>query len=158
MTKEAFIEQILALRSTLYYLSYSLLPNHADQEDAVQACLEKALRKRTTLREDAYLKTWLIRILINECHNVLRRKRREVPTEEIIAVAPPDADMGLFEAVSQLDPKLRIVLVLHCFEGYTTREVALMLRTPESTVKSRLKRARTLLGQQITQQNEEVWA
>ena len=66
MTNERFAEEIIALTDTLYRVSYSILRDKYDREDAVQSCLEKAWKKRRTLRDDRYLKTWLIRILINE--------------------------------------------------------------------------------------------
>lgn len=147
MTKEAFEQQVLSLRRMLYYVSYSILANHADQEDAVQECIHKALLKRETLKQDAYLKTWLTRILINECHNILRKRKREVLSDELRIDTPPMADHGLFDAISKLDERLRVPVVLHYMEGYTTKEIAAVLRTPESTIKSRLKRARELLKQ-----------
>lgn len=75
MTNERFAEEIIALTDTLYRVSYSILRDKYDREDAVQSCLEKAWKKRRTLRDERYLKTWLIRILINECYNVHRHKR-----------------------------------------------------------------------------------
>ena len=47
-------------------------------EDAVQAALEKAWRKRTSLRDERYLRTWLTRILIHACYDILRRRKREI--------------------------------------------------------------------------------
>lgn len=149
MTKEAFEQQVLDLRRMLYYVSFSLLGNHADQEDAVQECIHKALLKRETLKDDKYLKTWITRILINECHNVLRKKKREEPSDEIHISAPPVVEHGLYDAVSSLDETLRVPIVLHYLEGYTIKEVAKVLRAPESTIKSRLKRARERLKQAL---------
>lgn len=149
MTKETFLEKVLEHRSALYYVSYGLLPNKEDQEDAVQECIHKALKKRETLRDDQFFKTWITRILINECYNVMRRKKREVPSEQVAVVAPYTSNYGLFESVMELEEKLRLPIILHYLEGYTTREVAKILRTPESTVKSRLAKARVMLSQMI---------
>lgn len=77
------------------------------------------------------------------------QKKREIPSEEVIAYVPPDAEADLHDAVSSLEEKLRLPVVLHYLQGYTTREVAQILRTPESTIKSRLARARQLLGEMI---------
>lgn len=149
MTKEAFEQRVWDLRRMLYYVSFSLLANHADQEDAVQECIHKALLKRETLKDDAYLKTWLTRILINECHNILRKRKREVLSEDLQIDAPLAADSGLYEAVSGLEERLRVPVVLHYLEGYTIREIAKALRAPQSTIKSRLRRARELLKQTL---------
>lgn len=142
MDREAFAREVLALKDVLYGISYTLLPNPEDQDDAVQECISRALQKREQLREARYLKTWLIRILINECYGVMRRRKRELPTDEIEAVAPPTADGEVFEALMTLEPKFRLPVVLHHIEGYGTREIARMLRVPEGTVKGRLVRAR----------------
>ncbi len=152
MQREAFAEQATALRGALYYVSYSLLRNPDDQEDAVQETIRKALEKLDTLREPKYLKTWLIRILINECHNTLRRRKREFPSEALPDVAPRDADGAVFDAISALPEKHRLPLVLHHYEGYTTREIASILRVPEGTVKARLVRARDLLKKSLEEQ------
>lgn len=149
MTKEAFEQQVIALRKQLYYVSYSLLPNPSDQEDAVQECIQKALMKRETLRHDEYFKTWLIRILINVCHGMRRRRQREIPVEEISVVKPDTASGDVFEAVIGLDQIYRLPVVLHYHAGYSVKEVARILRLPEGTVKSRLSRARAILAAEL---------
>lgn len=147
MTQEAFEERIVSLSAMLYYVSFSLLPGHADREDAVQECLHKALVRRHQLRDETQLKPWLTRILVNECHNIIRRKRREQPMESVVAPAAPEAaDPWLYEGVMGLPEKLRVPFVLHYLQGYTIRETAQALRAPQSTVKSRLSRARALLA------------
>ena len=145
MTKAEFDEQVVLHLGALHSVSYSLLNNPHDQADAVQECIKKALIKRETLRSDRYFKTWLIRILINECHNIHRMKKRILPTETIEIVTPQGADEAHFDAINQLDEKHRLPLVLHHIAGYTTREVATILRMTESTVKYRLVRGRAQL-------------
>ena len=76
MTSERFAQEIVALTDTLYRVSYSILRQRCDREDAVQNCLEKAWKKRKSLRDERYLKTWLVRILINECYDIHRRRQR----------------------------------------------------------------------------------
>ena len=76
MTSEQFAQEIVALTDTLYRVSYSILREACDREDAVQSCLEKAWKKRRALRDERYLKTWLVRILINECYNICRRRAK----------------------------------------------------------------------------------
>lgn len=153
MTKEAFEVQVVALVETLYRVSYSLLKNPEDQADAVQEAIGKALKKRESLREERYIKTWLIRILLNECYNILRKKQREIPSEDIKAVAPPGANRELYEALMSLEEKYRLPIVLHYIEGYDLRDVAQMMRMPEGTVKTRLSRGRLklrdLLGEEV---------
>lgn len=152
MTSSEFSSRILEMTDTLYRVSYSFLRERCDREDAVQECILKAWRKRGSLREERYLQTWVIRILINECHNILRRSRREtaldgLPEHAALTdhTAPPDADFALHDALFRLPETLRTPIVLHYMEGYGTLEIAKMLRLAQGTVKSRMRRARGML-------------
>ena len=156
MTKDDLANRILAMTDTMYHISYGMLTNRSDQEDAVQECIRKALAKHTSLRDGRYVKTWVTRILINECNNILRRRKREIPTDEAYLVAPQTADADMFDLLSGLTEKHRLPLILHYHEGYTTREVATILRVPEGTIKGRLVSARKELSAMLN--GEEVLA
>ena len=94
-------------------------------------------------------KPWLMRILVNQCKDMLRRQKRLsfFPLEEAAAdVAAADSPMELTEALSQLKPEWRMVIVLHYLEGCSVEEIAMMTGAPSGTVKSRLKSARHRLG------------
>lgn len=145
MTKDEFVARVISLQDTLYRVSYSILPNPCDQDDAVQETVRIALQKRESLREDRYLQTWMIRILIHECYGLLRKKAKELPSDTIQVVVPPTSDHTVMEALLKLEQRFRLPLVLHHIEGYTTKEVAKILRVPEGTIKSRLVRGRDLL-------------
>lgn len=145
MNKDTLISHIIAHTDTLYYVSFSLLFNKADQEDAVQQCIEKALKKYESIRDEAQVKTWLTRILVNECYNTMRKRKREFPSEVLLQQPPPDSDGSVFYAIMQLDEKLRLPIVLHYQQGYTTKEISHILRTPEGTIKSRLVKGRKML-------------
>lgn len=156
MTKAEFDQKVLDLLGVLHSVSYSLLPNPEDQADAVQECVKKALIKRHALRNDAALKTWLIRILVNECHNIGRHKQRMVPMSEVEIISPPKADPAVFEALMELPEQLRLPVVLHHIEGYSTKEISQILRVPEGTIKGRLVQGRRHLSQRL--KKEEAWA
>lgn len=155
MDKEAFADRVVALEDVLYRVSYTLLPNPEDQKDAVQECLRKAFQKHESLRDDDRLQGWLVRILVNECYNVLRQKKRIMPVEEVVVTVPPKADPFLNEALMSLAPKHRLPLVLHYIEGYGISEIGRILRLPEGTVKTRMARARKLLKAML--EAEEVY-
>lgn len=157
MTSEVFADRIVAMQQTLYRICYSLLPQAADREDAVQACIEKAWHKRASLREDRYMQTWVVRILINECYAILRARLREIPREILPQrdAPPPGADIVLHDLFLSLDDKTRLPAVLFYMEAYSTKEIARMLRIPEGTVKSRLSRARERLREALAR--EEVY-
>ena len=157
MTNDEFAERIVGMTQTLYRVCYAMLPLAADREDAVQECLKKAWEKRGSLRDERYLQTWVIRILINECHNIQRRAKREAPAEALPdRPAPEGADRGLHDALLHLETKLRLPIVLHYMEGYSVAEIARMLRLPAGTVKSRMLRGRKALKDMLTEEVPEL--
>jgi len=152
MNKAEFTDRALACERRLYRIARTLLSSDADCEDAVQEALLRAWSKRSSLREEQYFETWLVRILINECR-MLYRRRSYAECEIPETLAAPPADAELMNALMSLPEKHRITLELHCIEGYSVREIARMLRLPEGTVKWRLSRGRALLKQEL---GEEV--
>ena len=154
MTNDEFSERIVAMMQTLYRVSYSQLPDSCDRDDAVQECLFKAWQKRYQLKEERFFQTWVIRILINECHNIRKKRSRDLPLEEMPErAAPANADRELHDALLTMDEQLRLPIVLHYMEGYSVKEIAQILRVPQGTVKSRMSRGRSQLKTMI---DEEV--
>ena len=151
MDKEEFTRAVLEYESTLYRVAKSMLGSEADCADAAQNALLRAWEKQHTLRDTAYFKTWLTRILINECRAMLRQRARFVPLEEEAAEFDivSERDSGLYEAVMGLDVKYRVPFVLYYIEGFRTREIASMLKLPEGTVKTRVRRAREILRTEL---------
>lgn len=154
MEKERFTQVLLDMTDTLYRVSATQLRQQADREDAVQECLRRAWEKRHRLRDERYVQTWVIRILLNECHRIQRRMARTLPAEEVPAVAHDSGQVSLKEALMQLDEKYRTPILLHYIEGYSVAETADMLHMPQGTVKTRLSRGRTALKAIL---NEEVF-
>jgi len=153
MTDQELGERIIAYTSTLYRVSYGLLRIPADREDAVQSAIEKAWRKASRLQEDERFKAWLVRILINECYSLLRKKVRETPTDVLPEQTAQEEDgLALREAVLALPEILRIPIVLHYMEGFSIREISMALGCPQGTVLSRMNRARKQLKDLLTEE------
>ena len=150
MDKEAFGTRVMAMRDTLYRVSATLLRREADREDAVSEAIAKALVKLPGLRHPEAFESWMIRILINECYNTIRRNKREIAVDEVpdVYFAPEDS-RELYRAFQGLEEKYRLPMVLHYVEGYNVDEVARMLRRPEGTIKSQLMRGRKMLRQAL---------
>ena len=143
MTHEEFAERITAMQGTLYRVSATVLNQPCDREDAVQSCIEKAWRKQAYLRNESRLQAWVVRILLNECYTMLRKRKRETPVESMPEVpAPKDANPDLYRFFTSLPDKLRVPMALFYIEGYSVEEIAHMQRLPLGTVKSRLCRGR----------------
>lgn len=149
MTKAEFVLRVRQMERRLYRISRSMLLCNADCEDAVQEALLKGWLRLESLKQPQYFETWLIRILINECRNLYRRRRiAEVEFRENLDVADPETPQ-LYDALMSLPQKYRILLELHYIEGYKTREIAKMMGMPESTVKWRLVYGRRELKRQL---------
>ncbi len=157
MDDKAFEEQILALEPKLYRTAYALLWNDADAADAMQECILKAWRKLDSLKDDERFSAWTMRILINECRTLQRKsKHRALSFDEAIGDNEPigeePVELGLRQALRELNPKLRLPLLLHHMDGYSLEDISVMLRLPVSTLKGRLyearKQLRALLGRE----------
>ena len=83
MTKEQLGNLIIALEDMLYHVAKTLLRSDADCADAIQEAIVKAFSGIQTLRKDSCAKTWLVRIVINECYAILRREKRLVPIDDL---------------------------------------------------------------------------
>ena len=149
MNKADFVRRVRGCERRLYRVARTLLSRDTDCEDAVQEALLRAWARRSSLREEAYFETWLIRILINECKNIYRRNpQAEAELPQNLSEAAYETS-PLFDALQALPQKLRITLELHYIEGYKTREIAKLLNLPESTVKWRLAKARRILKDEL---------
>lgn len=148
MRKEQLGQLIIASEDTLYHVAKTLLRNDADCADAIQEAIVKAFSNLHTLKQDSYAKTWLIRILINECYAIMRKEKKVVSLEnyktEETAVWQENYS-ELYEAISRLPEEARISVTLYYMEGYSVKEIAALMDTTESAVKNRLARARARL-------------
>jgi len=150
--KKAFERLIENNKSSMFRVALSILGNKQDIEDAIQNAIIKAYEGIIYLRKNEYFKTWLIRILINECKTILRNNKRMVPTEEInldVTSYESFAELELTNAVNSLERDLRIVTTLFYFEDICQKDIARVLDIPEGTVGSRLSRARNKLYEML---------
>lgn len=154
MTKEEFAQVVFASTDSLYRISKSILKHDADCEDAVQEAITIAFEKLHTLRKDSYAKTWLVRIVMNECYKIARRKEREYAMEQsdMLEKQEQSETTGLkleqsdvYQALLTLEERQRVVLELFYVEQYSLKEIARIINVPVGTVKSRLNRGRKQL-------------
>jgi RNA polymerase sigma-70 factor (ECF subfamily) len=146
---------------TLYRVAYSVLRNAADAEDAVQEAFMRVLRHRETLDEVRDQRVWLIRIVWNIVLDRKRRAKTRPETDDVAELARVLPAGGLsaeeraaaaqhharvLACVEQLPAKERQVLMLSAFEELTSVEIASVLGITESSVRSRLFRARNLMA------------
>lgn len=147
MDKDEFAARTEAVKQRLYRTAYLYLGSEADALEAVDEAVYQALRALKKLREPDFFETWITRILINECHRELRRRKRLTGEEAIPDAAGPDVydALPLKEAVRRLPEELRVVVILRFFAGYTQAETAAALDIPQGTVATRQRKALQLL-------------
>ena len=146
----------------LYRVAYSVLRNSTDAEDAVQEAFLRVLRHRDTLDEVRDQRVWLIRIVWNVALDRKRRAKTRPETDDVSELARVLPSTGLsaeelaaaaehhahvLGCVEQLPAKEREVLLLSAFEELTSVEIAAVLDITESSVRSRLFRARNLMAE-----------
>ena len=159
MSDQEYTMRVRSMERKLYRIAHAILWSDADCADAIQEAVFKGWMKRGSLREERYFETWLVRILINECKNLIRRsKLAPLPLDETIRADgdEPGVDLHLRAALRQLPEKYRTVLLLHHLEGYGLDEVARILKLTPSLVKSRLHQARKLLRKNLNAGDESA--
>ncbi len=146
---------------SLYRVAYSVLRNSADAEDVVQEAFLRVLRHRQTLGEVRDHRVWLIRIVWNIVLDRKRRAKTRPETDDVAELARVLPSKGLsaeeiaaaaqhhahvLACVDRLPAKERQVLMLSAFEELTSVEISAVLGITESSVRSRLFRARNLMA------------
>lgn len=156
----------------LFRTARSILKSDDETEDALQEAYLRAWRALSTFRADAKLSTWLVRIVINESLGRLRRRGAQVipldtamdlaehqteawmeddPDRQPERVAMRGEVRRLMEArIDMLPDAFRTVFMLRAVEELSVEEVAIALEIPESTVRTRFFRARSLLREGLS--------
>jgi RNA polymerase sigma-70 factor (ECF subfamily) len=153
---DAFGELVRRHRDRLWAVALRTLGEPEDAADAVQNALISAYRNAGSYRGDAAVTTWLHRIVVNACLDLVRRRKvretdplpeddRHQPAEPTDAIAVRDTAMVVQQALATLPPEQRAALVLVDVEGYPVEEAARILDCPVGTVKSRCSRGRARL-------------
>lgn len=143
--KDAFCRLMDMHVQCMYKIAVSYLKNDEDTADAIQDTILSCYENLQDLKQNKYFRTWMIRILINKCKDILHRKKLLTYTDEVPECSFYEADYETAEwtqMLEPLEPKYRLVLLLYYMEGFNIREISDILGMKESTVKSRLQRGR----------------
>lgn len=152
MSKDQFTSEVLANERSMYYIAKSILNNDEDCADAIQNAILGAYSNLKTLKNEKYFKTWLTRILINECYAIIRKNKRVVSYEAYMDNDMLDVSTEYSEVyleIQALEEKYRLPFVLHYVEGFSLKEISSMLKISEASVKMRLMRGRNILKKQL---------
>jgi RNA polymerase sigma-70 factor (ECF subfamily) len=160
--EEALSALVDQYATTLYRVAFSVLRNQLDAEDAVQEAFLRVLRHRETLGEIRDHRVWLIRIVWNIVLDRKRRAKTRPETDDVVELSRVLPAPGLtaeeravaaqhhahvLACVEKLPVREREVMMLSAFEELSSVEIAAVLDVTESSVRSRLFRARNLLAE-----------
>lgn len=156
---DAFTELMQLHEKDMYRTASAILPQDADIADAIQETILTVWEKIDTLQKNRYFKTWMVRILINKCKDILRSGRRVVCVEEFTeqetgSTVESEANLEWKEALRGLDEKYRLIVVLFYADGLRTAEIGKLLQLPDSTVRTRLARGREQLAKYYAETEE----
>lgn len=144
--KHKYAELMAENRQKFYRIAYSFVKNEQEALDIVSEATYKGLVHIRDLREPAYFKTWMTRIVINTALEMIRKNSRQVALEDYML---EDDDMenleqeikfDLYNALDALGAEDKSFIILKYFEGYSFRDISNLFEVPESTVKSKIYR------------------
>lgn len=155
----AFQEAARRYGDMVYRVAFHSCKNRADAEDITQNVFLKLYRTRTAFESEEHLRRWVIRVAVNESKKLVGSAwfRRRVPLEEAAQALPfeSEEESSLFLAVMELPKKYRVPVYLYYYEGYSAKEAAALCGLKESTMQTRLQRAREKLKKKLCGQERE---
>lgn len=145
---EAFLSLLLIYKEDLFRTALAYLKNEEDALEAVQEVTFRAFEKIHTLRKPEYVKTWLIRIMMNYCRDLLRKQKQFVSNEAALIQYEISDDytyLQVEEALDTLTRQQRELVYMKYLQDIKIKDIAELTATPESTVKTRLYKALSVL-------------
>lgn len=155
---DAFTELMKLQMPAMYKTARAILHNEDDAADAISETILVCWEKIAGLQEVKYFRTWMTRILINKCNDLLRKKKHLLFSEQI-------PDVKIYEdgflnaewnqALESIDEKYRLLIILRYVNGFQASEISKMLNIPCSTIYTRLSRARRMLADKCAPKPEK---
>lgn len=164
--QDAYASIVYAYQDAVYNLCYRILGERGEAEDAAQEAFLRAYLNLSRYDQERSFKTWVLSIASNYCIDRLRRRRLQwmslddEPVADRLALHSDDPEpepatldrersQAIQKMLNELSPDYRAVVVLRYWYEYSYAEIADMLETTESAVKSRLFRARQALADKL---------
>ncbi len=150
----AFIQALTSYMPVMYKVARTRLSSEEDVGDAIQETILSSFKNLQSLKNPSYFKTWLIKILINKCNDIIKQNSKVICIgsyeeadllTETVSNGNIEGDMDFNRILMGLNVDYRTVIVLYYVNGFNTREISEILNEKEGTIKSRLSRARAQL-------------
>ena len=136
----------------VFRLTYSYTLNKSDSEDITQKAFTKLYENINKFKsDDDNVKKWLFKIASNECKNFRKSYwiKNIIKNDELLNVNCFSMDNDLLNCLMGISFKYRIPLYLYYYEGYSIKEISLILNKTENCIKQRLKRGKEVLRKEI---------
>ncbi|MRX53204.1 sigma-70 family RNA polymerase sigma factor [Bacillus idriensis] len=139
-------------KEQLYRTAFMYLRNETDALEAVQEVTFRAYKSLHKVKESSFFTTYLIRIMLNYCHDQMKRNKR-IQINQELAASRSGTDsfvhLEIEEALLQLDEKYQNVIMMKYIHDLKIKDIAQQLNCPESTVKTWITKALALLRQHL---------
>lgn len=148
---DAFTELMQSQMQNMYKTARAILHNEEDAADAISETILTCWEKIGQLKQENYFRTWMTRVLVNKCKDILQKGEHICLVEEMPEIPSHDGayeNMQWNEALGLLNEKYRLVMILYYVEGFKTGEIGTILEIAESTVRTRLARGREKLAEE----------
>ena len=155
---------IMENMQSMYRVAFSILKNEEEIYDAISNTTVIVFEKIATLKKEEFFKTWITRILINECYKIYNQNKKIIYLENCSSETLEGMQFNEKDRLDEIDTRnlikslskdLKETVTLYYLEDFSVKEIAKILGVPEGTVKSRLSRARKDL-EKILIKNEEM--
>lgn len=151
--EEAFTNMILYIKDDLYKIAKSRIANETDIEDAIQETMIETYKSIKKLNDPNKFKKWVIKILINKCNRIYRRKYKadisideyNVETLKSNNIIDVENKLNFYDIIKILNYEERLIIILYYMEDYSVKEIKSILKMNANTINTHLYRARQKL-------------
>ena len=150
--KNWFCDNIKNLENGMYRLSYSILKNEEDAQDAVQEAIYNAYKNLETLKDKRKFKSWIYEIVTNTSFEILRNKKNYIDIEQENIPAEKidiDTNLTLWKAVQGLEQPYRTTITLFYYEDMSIKEISEITGSKVDAIKKQLSRGRDKIKEVI---------
>lgn len=155
--KNAFEKLILYFHKDLYKIAKAYLIIEDDVNDAIQETIISAYENINNITHISYFKTWITRILINKCNSIYKQKHKintisleSISVENYISKTYElDSNISFYNLIDKLTSEEKTILILYYVDGYKPKEIAKILDTNDSTIRSKILRAKNKIKKDL---------
>lgn len=147
---DAFTQLMQSQMQNMYKTARAVLKNDEDAADAIADTLLACWEKIGQLRRAEFFRTWMTKILINKCNDILR-KRKDLYLDSTAQELPSQTQeyntVEWMQVMKSLDEKYQLIMILYYVDGLTAAQISEVLQMPASTVRTRLARGRQQIAE-----------